>query len=191
MKYGQFCFSTLQQQQAFLQFNKYSTHREECIGWFKYFSTSITLQSFAKLRVGNLIKTAHLTSSEIISFTNTNYKPVTGTTNDLSRKRMDKFNHDVDDEWKDIVFPAFDLHMRRISFDNDDERISTIVLEVGCHPDNSSILKTILSRISSDKKKPSSEKTVNIVSYGLIQYHLLNVTVIKSSCITTYFINEK
>ena len=38
MKYGQRnIMNTLQQQQAFIQFNKYSSHREACIGWFKYF----------------------------------------------------------------------------------------------------------------------------------------------------------
>ena len=91
-------------------------------------------------------------------------------TNDLPRKRMDEIKHDTDDEWKEIVFSAFDLHMRRISFDNDDERISAIAFEVRCHPDNSSILNSILSRISSNDKIPPSEETVNIVSYGLIKY---------------------
>ena len=67
-------------------------------------------------------------------------------------------------------FPAYDLHMRRISFGNGDKSISTIAFEVRCHPDNASILKTILSRISSDDKTPSSEETVHFIPYGLIQY---------------------
>ena len=75
---------------------------------------------------------------------------------------MGKINYDENDKWKEIVFPAFDLHMRRISFGNGNKRISTIAFEVRCHPDNASILKTLLSRISSDDKTP--------VSYGLIQY---------------------
>ena len=46
MKFGQRnIMNTLHQQQAFLKFNKYYTHREACIGWFNYISTSITLQS--------------------------------------------------------------------------------------------------------------------------------------------------
>ena len=73
MKYRQTnLLSTLQQQHAFLQFNTYSTHREAYIGWFKYISTSITLQSSAKLRVKTLLKTSHLTSSEIAPLINAN-----------------------------------------------------------------------------------------------------------------------
>ena len=169
MKYGpRNIMNTLQQQQAFIQFRKYSTHHEVCIGWFKYISTSITLQSSAKLRVDNLLKTAHLTATEIDSLTSTNHKSVTGSTYTTSRKHTG--DHDENDEWKEIVFPAYDLHMRSISFGNGDTRISTIVFEVRCHPDNVSILKIILSRISSDDKDPSSEETIHFVPYGLIQY---------------------
>ena len=129
IKYGsQIIMNTLHQQQAFIQFRKYSTHREACIGWFKYISTSITLQSSAKLRVDNLLKTAHLSANEIESLTTTNHKSVTGSTDTTSRKRTG--DHDDNDEWKEIVFPAYDLHMRRISFGNGDKRISTIAFEV-------------------------------------------------------------
>ena len=54
---------------------------------------------------------------------------------------MGEINHDEDDEWKDIVLPACDLHMHRISFGNGDKRISNIAFEVRCHLDNASILK--------------------------------------------------
>ena len=105
MKFGQRnILNTLHQQQAFIQFNKYSTHREARIGWFKCISTSITLQSSAKLRVENLLKTAYLTESKIISLTNTNNKTGTCSTDDRSRKRMGEINHDENDEWKEIVF---------------------------------------------------------------------------------------
>ena len=62
--------------------------------------------------------------------------------------------------------------MRIIYFGNGDKRISTIAFEVRCHPDNSTIFKTILSRISSDDKTPSSEEIIHFVPYGLIQYSL-------------------
>ena len=68
------------------------------------------------MRVGNLLKTTHLILSKIASLINTNYKPVTGTVNDRSRKRIGKINYNADDEWKDTLFPAFDLHMCRIFF---------------------------------------------------------------------------
>ena len=159
--------NTLQQQQAFIQFRKYSTHREACIGWLKYIITSITLQSSAKLRVETLLKTAYLKAAEIVSLTTKSYKSVTGSTDNRSHKRVGEINHDENDEWKEIVFPAFDLHIR---FRKGDKRISTIAFEVRCHPDNASILKTLLSRISSDDKTPSSEETVHFAPYGLIQY---------------------
>ena len=99
MKYGsRNIMNTLQQQQVFIQFRKYSTHRKTCIGWFKYINTSITLQSSAKLRVKNLVKTAHLTTAEIASLTTTNYKSVTGSTDNRFRKRMGEINHDEDNE---------------------------------------------------------------------------------------------
>ena len=60
--------------------------------------------------------------------------------------------------------------MRRISFGNDDTHISTIAFEVRCHPDNASIFKTLLSRITTNDKTPSSKETVQIIPYGLIQY---------------------
>ena len=89
----------------------------------------------------NLLKTAHVTESESASLANTNYKTDTDSTYDRSRKRIGESNHDEKDEWKEISFPAFDLHMRRLSFCNSDKRISTIVFGVRCHPYNS--LKTI------------------------------------------------
>ena len=99
MKFGQRnIINTLHLQQGFIQFNKYSTHREACIGWSKYISTSITIQSSAKLRVENLLKTAHLTESEIASLTNTNNKTGTGSADDRSRKHMEEINHDENDE---------------------------------------------------------------------------------------------
>ena len=65
MKYGsRNIMNTLQQQEAFIQFRKYSTYREACIVWFKYISTSITLQSSAKLRAEYFLKTTHLTTAE-------------------------------------------------------------------------------------------------------------------------------
>ena len=94
--------STLQQQQVFLQLNKFSTHREACIGLSKYISTSLTLQSYAKLRVENMLQTAHLTSTKIESLTTTNRKPITRKTLERSRNRIGKINHDADDEWKYI-----------------------------------------------------------------------------------------
>ena len=52
----------------------------------------------------NLLKTAHITASEIISLTNTNFKTVIGSKDDRSHKRMDELNHDEDDEWKEFFF---------------------------------------------------------------------------------------
>ena len=99
MKFGsRNIMNTLHQQHAVIQFKKYSTDREACIGWFKYISTSITLQSSAKLRVENILKTSHLTVAEIASSTTTNYKLVTNSTDNRYRKRMDEINHDEDDE---------------------------------------------------------------------------------------------
>ena len=74
---------------------------------------------------------------------------------------MGEINHDEDDEWKEIFSPAFDLHMRRIFFGNGDKRISIIAFIVRCHPDNASILKIILSYISSDDITPFSKQTVH------------------------------
>ena len=70
---------------------------------------------------------------------------------------MGEDNHDVDDKWKETVFPVFDLHMRRISFGNGDKRVLTIAFEVRCHSNNTNILKAILSHIPSDDKTPLSE----------------------------------
>ena len=99
MKFGKRnIMSTLQQQQVFLKFDKYSTHREAYIDWFKYIGTTLTLQASAKLRVENLLKTAHLIPSEIASLTTTNHKTITDTFTDHSRKRTSKVNHDAEDE---------------------------------------------------------------------------------------------
>ena len=66
IKYGQRnIMITLEQQQVFLQFNKLFTHREACIGWLKYSSTSLTLQSPTKFRVENILKVAYFTPVEI------------------------------------------------------------------------------------------------------------------------------
>ena len=93
----------------------------------------------------HILKTTNLTSPKIASFTKTNYKPVTGTTTNRFRKRMVEINHHTDDESKEIVFLAFDLHMRKISFGNGDKYTFAAKFKVRCHPDNSSMLNTILS----------------------------------------------
>ena len=133
--------TTLQEQQVLLQYKKLSTYREACIGWFKYINTSLSLQSSAKLHVKNMLKSAHDTRTEIASLTTTNHKPVTTKPLERSRKRIGEINHDADDEWKDIVFPTFDLNMRIISFSNGDKYISTIEFDIWFHPDNFVILK--------------------------------------------------
>ena len=50
----------------------------------------------------NILKNAHLTAAEIALLTTTNYKSVTISIDNRSRKRMGEINHDEDDEWKEF-----------------------------------------------------------------------------------------
>ena len=90
----------LQQQYVFLQFNKFSIHREGCIGWLKYTSTTLTLQSSTKIRVKNMNKIVYLIQTEINTPTTTDYKTITGIPLERSRNCISTINLSDDDEWK-------------------------------------------------------------------------------------------
>ena len=40
-----------------------------------------------------------------------------------------------------IVFPAFDLSIKRIGFGNGSTRVTTIAYEIGCHPHHATLTK--------------------------------------------------
>lgn len=171
MKYGQRnlpLMSTLQQQKVFIQFNKLPTRHDACIDWLRYIGTSLTLQSSTKLRVKNMLKIAHLTLTENTPITTTNHKPITVKSPEYSWKHIFEINHETDNEWKEIVFFSFNLNMRSIFFGNSDKRIFTIAFEIRYHPDNSVVLKIIMSRISFNDK-PSSDNHIYLDPYILIQ----------------------
>ena len=86
---------------------------------------------------------------------------------------MGEVDHDEISAWKDNIFPAFDLNMRIIMFGNSETRISTLTFEVRCHPDNTNVIKIILSRISSNEKSPPSEEIIYFFSYGLVIFRVL------------------
>ena len=117
-----------------------------------------------------MLKTVKFRSTESASLATINQKLATTKLLERYFKHIGEINHDADDEWKEIVFSAFNLKMYTISFWNGDKRISTISFDVRYHPDNSIILKTVISRISPNDKTSTYDDHVYFVSYSLIQY---------------------
>ena len=65
-----------------------------------------------------------------------------------------------------IISPAFDLSTKRIEFDNGPNRVT---YEVKCHPSHSTILNSLLIKLSVLDPLPPYDTNVYFIPHGLIQ----------------------
>ena len=103
--------STLQSLNTWLNFNRFSTHREASIGFIKYVSIGLTLHHIAKTRVSTALLNVALLPDDITTLQETTTK---NTIHNYTNKRNpDGQPKDIETN-NSITFPAFDLSTKRI-----------------------------------------------------------------------------
>ena len=112
----------------FINYDKYKTHKEDSIGWFKYISPTVALQKTTRIRLEEALMAVYMTEEETKALTKT------------GEKESDEA----------VVIPAFDIHCKNVGNGNGAGRITTNAYESRCHPDNSNIFKALLARCSGD-----------------------------------------
>ena len=158
--------STLQSLNTWLNFNRFSTHREASIGFIKYVSTGLTLHHIAKARVATALLNVDLSNEDITSLQDTTTEsPIHNHTN----KRKPDGQPKEPETTNSITFPAFDLSTKRIGFGNGTNRVTTVAYEVKCHPNHSTILKSLLIKASVLDPLPPSDTNIHFIPHGLIQ----------------------
>ena len=113
---------------TFINYDKYKTHKEDSIGWFKYISPTVALQKTTRIRLEEVLMVVYMTEGETKTLTKT------------GEKESDEA----------VVIPAFDIHCKNVGNGNGAGRITTNAYESRCHPDNSNIFKALLARCSGD-----------------------------------------
>ena len=113
--------AALTKHNTFINYDKYKTHKEDSIGWFKYISPIVALQK-------TILMAVYMTEEE---------------TKALTKTREKESNEAV-------VIPAFDIHSKNVGNENGAVRITTNAYEFRYYPDNSNIFKVLLARLSHD-----------------------------------------
>ena len=92
------------------------------------------------------------------------------TSNTTSKKRTTDGQLKVPEEDinSQIIFPAFDLSIKKVGLGNSPHRVTTIAYEVKWYLNHSALLKVLLTRASVLDKTPPSDSTIHFISYGLI-----------------------
>ena len=68
-KYGdKSIIHTLIESKKFVRFNKYNTHQEDSIRWFKYINSILTLQRFTREKLTDVLFQVYLTDKDIKRF---------------------------------------------------------------------------------------------------------------------------
>ena len=158
--------STLQSLNTWLNFNRFSTHREASIGFIKYVSTGLTLHHIAKKRVATALMKVQLSPDDITTLQE--IATATITHNHTNKRTKDGQPKDPEHN-NSITFPAFDLSTKRIGFGNGTHRVTTVAYEVKCHPKHSTILKSLLIKASVLDPLPPSDTNIHFIPHGLIQ----------------------
>ena len=60
--------------------------------------------------------------------------------------------------------------MKRLGYGNGKRRMSTMAFEIKCHPDNATILKRLLCRVSASDNKLLNNDDIHFLAYALPQY---------------------
>ena len=112
---------TLIENNTFIKADKYNTHQEDTIGWFKYINPILTLQRTTRENVTDTLFQVYLEVTLLSKVSKRNK----GST--------------------EINIPTFDIHHKTIESGNGKSRITTSAYEIRCHPNNSKIMNTLLA----------------------------------------------
>lgn len=125
----------------------------------KYFSTSIILKK--------LHKTCHWGPYKCRPRLRRNFSPyyhignTMKATNESTNRRYTDRNRKEPEEDKatTIIFPAFDVSIKKVGFGNSPNRIKTIAYEENCHSDSASFIKILLTRASISNRLSFTNRT--------------------------------
>lgn len=164
-----------------MTFNKFSTHSVASISFLKYISAGLTLHSTAKQRIINALMNANLTENGITTLqecasTNT-------TSNSNNKRNPDGNRKDPTENSNAIVFPAFDLSTKRVGFGNGTVHITTVAYKIRCHPDDATLLKSILIQASILDPLSPSDNHFRFIPRGIIQ--TIDTSTIKTKLFNT------
>ena len=132
---------------TYMKYEKFDTHKEDSIGWLKYVNLVISLQRTTRKNISNAVILVHFNDEEMTAMTNISKE----ITDDPQRQN-------------EIIIPAFDIYHKTVDNGNGANRISTIVFDIRCNPEYSSLLKTLMARFLED---PNNEFT--FIPYGFLQ----------------------
>ena len=179
MKYGGYKFMyTLQSLRTWVNFNKFSTHRVASIGFLKYISTGLTLHSTAKQRVINALVNVKLNEKDITALKECVF--IYTNLNSNNKRNPDGNRKDPAENSNAIILAAFNMSTKRVGIGNGNTRITTVSYEIRCHPDHTTILKSILLLIQVSMLNPitPSDNHVHFITYGLLQ--TTDATIVKN-----------
>ena len=147
-KFGeQSVMSALLENNTYMKYEKYNTHKEDSIGWLKYVNPVISLQRTTREKISDALMLVHLNEEEMKAMKNTSKE----ITDDPQRQN-------------EILIPAFDIHHKTVGNGNGANRISTTAFDIRCNPKDSSLLKTLMARCSED-----TNNDFTFIPYGLLQ----------------------
>ena len=87
--------------------------------------------------------------------------------NNNNKHKPDRQLKEAETNKHHIIFPAFDLFTKRIGFGNGSNRVTTVVYEVKCHPDHSTVLKLLFIKSSALDPLPPSDTNIHFIPHGL------------------------
>ena len=138
-------FDTLVSNNAFLNLNKFSTHKEHSIGFFTNINPKVTLRDNFRNEIQNELMWIDLDDEESA--------PMVHQIKDSSGKLTGK---------QKIIIPAFDLYSKEVGDGNGNERVTTFAYEIRTSPDNANMLKNLLCKISNE-----GNSKLRFIPYGI------------------------
>ena len=132
---------------TYMRYEKFNTHKEDSIGWLQYVNPIISLQRTTREKISDALILVHLNDDEMTAMTQT------------SSKDTEKFK-----KKNKILIPAFDIHHKTVDNRNGSNRISTTVVDICCNPKYYFLIKILMARCSED---PNNDFT--FIPYRLLQ----------------------
>ena len=126
-------FDTLVSNNAYLNLNKFCTHKEHSIGFFTHINPKVTLRDNFRNKIQNELMWINLDDEEST--------PLIHQIKDNKGKPTGQ---------QKIVIPAFDLYSKEVGDGNGNEKVTTFAYEIRTSPTNANMLKNLLCKISNE-----------------------------------------
>ena len=147
-----------------LKWKKMSTHREASIGFIKYESPTIMLQTVIRSRIELALYSMPFTEEDIKHLVTVIRGEKRKTTNELDSNETSITEPNGDCEYAPIHLPIFNLSTKNIHYGNGKRRVSTTAFEVKCHPNNAALLKRILFKATTNDTMLPGSNNIHFVA---------------------------